>query len=128
MRYYTRSSRRTANLDDRGVYRGSHVYFVENGRGFVKIGWSEHLSRRVGALQTNSPERLRLVLAVPGGRQTERFLHGIFADYRVNGEWFVHGRRIWSFVWKIARLRQERPITREDVIAVGYECTPDKAA
>lgn len=128
VRYYARRLRGASGLDDQGVYRGSHVYFVENGRGFVKIGWSEHLAKRFYSLQTGSPERLRLVLAVPGGRQTERFLHGIFADYRVNGEWFLRGRRIGSFVWKIARLRQERPLSREDVIAIGHECTPDKAA
>lgn len=73
---------------------GEVVYFVERD-GFVKIGTTKRLIRRIGALIEGSsrirglsPGPVRLLGVLLGGRDLERELHERFAHRRVSGEWF----------------------------------------
>ncbi len=55
--------------------------------GPIKIGFTRSSLRgRLSSIQTGNPERLRVVLRIPGDR--ERELHQAFAEYRLGGEWF----------------------------------------
>lgn len=65
------------------------VYFAQAfAGGPIKIGRSARPADRIRSLQAGSPAPLDLVCVIPGGEQTERTLHEIFADGRLHGEWF----------------------------------------
>lgn len=67
----------------------SYVYFVqavESKR--VKIGLTANPAKRLACLRTSSPEKLNLLLAVPGSKADEVRLHVSNASTRVSGEWF----------------------------------------
>lgn len=66
-----------------------HVYFAQAfSGGPIKIGYTEDLKGRLAALNTSSAEPVEFVGVIPGKRSTERGFHDIFADGRLNGEWF----------------------------------------
>lgn len=67
-----------------------HLYLVRAENGFHKIGITQDLSTRVGALQTSGPHRVDLIHSIlhEEADNLERHLHKKFADRRVNGEWF----------------------------------------
>jgi hypothetical protein len=77
---------------------GSHVYFMRAGDGPVKIGCSLNPEARRRKLQTASGERLKILAVMPGGREHEHYLHGIFAGDRKQGEWFSPSRRLLTFI------------------------------
>lgn len=55
--------------------------------GPVKIGVTRGSARgRLSEIQTGNPERLRVMLRIPG--DCERELHRAFEEYRLVGEWF----------------------------------------
>lgn len=64
------------------------VYFLRDVEGFIKIGWTGNLRRRVAALQVTSSAPLKLIGVVEGERHTERWLHRVLENHRVRGEWF----------------------------------------
>lgn len=80
------------------------VYFIGDelrvGR-MVKIGYSISPEARLRALQTSSPERLKIFATVPGGRALEGKYHSRWKPRRRAGEWFVLGDCI---IDEIARL------------------------
>lgn len=72
------------------------VYFVQAGgpRGPVKIGITNELSKRLESIRVSNAEPIA-VLAImrfggePGAaRRTEQRLHELFAEFRLEGEWF----------------------------------------
>jgi hypothetical protein len=66
----------------------THVYVMLNRRnGFYKIGISNNPAYREQTLQSEEPE-VCLLDAMPGTRQDEERIHGMFAKFRVRGEWF----------------------------------------
>lgn len=69
----------------------TYLYLVRMaGTDFYKIGISQHLKRRISALQTGNPYAIELVVAEPVRRPvaTEMRMHGEFAPFLENGEWF----------------------------------------
>ena len=65
------------------------VYFVQAGDGgAIKIGFATNPAKRVAALQTAAPVRLRPLGMIEGGIERERELHAQFAPDRRVGEWF----------------------------------------
>lgn len=67
----------------------SRVYFIQRGNdGPVKIGHSKHPERRLTGLQSASPDPLRLLGTLPGGKAREAELHQKYAAFRLTGEWF----------------------------------------
>src|SRR5579863_2208648 len=63
------------------------VYFLYCA-GFMKIGITSRILRRMSELQIGSPWKSQIVLLIPGGKKTEEFLHFAFREERVSGEWF----------------------------------------
>lgn len=67
------------------------VYLIHaEGTSRYKIGKTENIKARLKSLKSKSPYPLSVIKAIPSNRITEleSWLHGYFADYRVNGEWF----------------------------------------
>jgi hypothetical protein len=65
------------------------LYFIQSrATGYIKIGRSKDPHKRLKALQTGSPNELRLVAYFQGLGWRERVLHERLARWRVQGEWF----------------------------------------
>lgn len=75
------------------------VYFIkcESPDGFVKIGWSRSVDRRIAALQSASAYRMTLLKVVDGGHREEQALHARFAHLRHRGEWYRHDGELAVF-------------------------------
>lgn len=58
--------------------------------GLVKIGYTEvAVTSRFHQINSHSPVEVVLEGEVDGGREAERSLHDLFAEYRIRGEWFT---------------------------------------
>ena len=87
------------------------VYFIEGPGRAIKIGYARNLTKRLAALQTSSPVRLRVLATVPGGSRLEREYHRQFAVYALHGEWFRDNHLIRR---EVARLQKaDRSVGRK---------------
>lgn len=68
--------------------RGS-VYFIQDDKGRVKIGWTRDIRTRLMALQSGTLDNLALLRVVDGSKTVERWFHKRFAKHRIRGEWFA---------------------------------------
>lgn len=69
----------------------SFIYFVshQNAQGFIKIGRTTDLTRRMSRIATYAPSGLKLHAVMPElGLFTEQTLHEYFKYQCVRGEWF----------------------------------------
>lgn len=65
------------------------LYFILNPRrDAVKIGFSDAVRKRMGQLQSASPDVLLLLGICPGGTSEERAVHVRLGHIRLRGEWF----------------------------------------
>ena len=65
------------------------IYFAQSGKnGPIKIGLSEHPTKRMADLNRGSSEPVRLLGTRRGDHSEEKFFHKLFKDYKLNGEWF----------------------------------------
>ena len=66
------------------------IYFIteDNNTEYVKIGYTNNLSRRLRELQIGNPKKLSVYFVMKGDKQFELELHKTFKDYRGIGEWF----------------------------------------
>jgi len=56
---------------------------------FIKIGYSKNdPMKRLQALQTGSPFKLKVIHCMKGSIKDEAAIHNILKEYRTNGEWF----------------------------------------
>ena len=75
------------------------VYFVQDcSSNNIKIGVSKDVKKRIKSLQTASSSNLVLMGQLLGGRSLEKFLHKVFARYRVKREWFKPAAPILNFI------------------------------
>ena len=86
----------------------SHVYFISDEQGAVKIGISHDPCERIATLQTGHPESLVLLHAVSyrssaAARAAESSLHYVFEAQRMNGEWFDLTQRQLRRAFRVAR-------------------------
>lgn len=66
------------------------VYVIgASGSNTVKIGVSNHVSRRLREIQFMSPVSLAVLWSTPGSYGLESALHRHFAPFRSHGEWFT---------------------------------------
>lgn len=74
----------------RSALRTGWIYFVADGAGLVKIGFTTAVDPdvRVRALRTRYGKGLSLLGVIRGTMRGESDLHRRFADYRTRGEWF----------------------------------------
>lgn len=82
----------------------SVVYFVER-QGFVKIGTTTNLDKRLRDIGKGScmPQGMtvgpvRLVATMPGDQRHEKFLHNLFSDLQLEGEWFLPDTRLCGLI------------------------------
>lgn len=70
-------------------------YFIGDGEGIVKIGFSKHLWQRVNRIKGNTgPIQVRLLATARGGRSREMHYHRKFAAHAQGGEWFDYAPEI----------------------------------
>lgn len=69
---------------------GRFVYFIQMGNEFgpIKIGVTGDVELRLTKMRTFSPYPLTLLACIPGYTSHESTLHELFADHRLEGEWF----------------------------------------
>lgn len=68
------------------------IYFLSNGIGQVKIGYSTTPQKRVKELQTAHPQTLELMAVCPGDAAREAEYHTKYSCYHINREWFRENR------------------------------------
>lgn len=66
------------------------LYLIQSESGYIKIGISKRVERRLRDLQISSPEKLTLLFYQPlqKAELIEKKLHQRFSDKRLRGEWF----------------------------------------
>ena len=69
----------------------------------VKIGHSLYPKRRLKALQTASPDRLKIFATTEGGRRKEEYYHRRWHARRRSGEWFTLGECIIKEIERLAQ-------------------------
>lgn len=65
----------------------AHVYFIYSG-GLIKIGYSSNWVQRLEDISQGCPHPAEMILVMPGDREMEAGYHKLFAEYRMNREWF----------------------------------------
>lgn len=67
------------------------LYIIMDSHGSYKIGVTGDLARRLKTLRTANPYDLRVVFSLSGEGvlAIERDLHRVFAEKRINSEWFL---------------------------------------
>jgi excisionase family DNA binding protein len=86
--YWVRMRKATPEPLQTELPTGELVYFLQGAEGFVKIGYTQNLAKRVRALQCGCPAEIELLAYARGGPQLERAYHRKFAAWRGAGEWF----------------------------------------
>lgn len=72
----------------------TYVYFIQAGKGHIKIGVSKDPEARLRELQVGASGRELVLLATLPFRsreeafEMEKYLHAELAKFRINGEWF----------------------------------------
>jgi hypothetical protein len=96
---------RTLSLDGEKLAHQAHfVYFILNkDSNAVKIGRAKDLEKRMKALQTSSPAKLKLIksVQVEGGeaaQELEKSLHQQFSTIRLVGEWFKAEANLLEYI------------------------------
>jgi len=73
----------------------------------VKIGYTDNSpEKRLSSLQVGCPYDLFLYATIKGSEQIERWLHVMFKDGHLRGEWYLLSRAIRYYVW--CALNRER--------------------
>ena len=93
--------------------RVRQVYFMYCA-GFVKIGTARSIIRRAKELQIGSPWKGQIILLIPGGRLTEEFLHFVFQEHRVGGEWFKLAPAVRQAIQELAPVECRRWLAEEE--------------
>lgn len=96
---------RTHSLDgDKLAHQAHFIYFILNeDSNAIKIGRAKDLAKRMNALQTSSPAKLRLIksVQVEGGEEAhelEQSLHKKFSKIRLAGEWFKAEANLLEYI------------------------------
>ena len=76
------------------------VYFIQGEKTkLIKIGKTQNLiDNRFKQIQANSPDVLSFLGGCLESVYTESYLHKVFDEYRVHGEWFQPDKKILEFI------------------------------
>lgn len=74
------------------------IYFISDGNGYFKIGYTENIKERLSQLNAANPNKLKVIHTKEGGLLEEKILHNKFYKYRKNGEWFENCKEIRDFI------------------------------
>jgi len=65
------------------------VYFIaDTTNDIVKIGQSKDVKKRLKQLQTSNGNVLVLLGYMDGNKEKEKYLHQLFSEHKLQGEWF----------------------------------------
>lgn len=81
------------------------IYFLQsetNDR--IKIGYTVDIHNRIQGLQTEKKDKLVLLLMVPGNFGYETFLHKMFKQHNIEGEWFNPDPEILEYMDNLKEL------------------------
>lgn len=81
------------------------VYAIGDGRGRVKIGWSQDPMRRIGKIASDCPSKVSLLGLIPATIEQEQQAHALLAPWRVNREWFALEGVVAAFVQMLPKPR-----------------------
>jgi Meiotically up-regulated gene 113 len=96
----------------------SVVYFIKVGDA-IKIGFTKNLVRRIQDLRSASVEEIILLAALPGGQELERYLHDLFADAKINSE-FYSTDIVVRFLANAKRILLETTLQKQDYAALPH--------
>jgi len=104
------AQRRRKGLSGWNADKGkSYVYFISAAGGPIKIGYTNDIQERLTRLQVSNHKEIRLLLKMPGTRETEAAIHRLFDAHRIRGEWFKRCPEIIYFVRKGWRTMNGEP-------------------
>ena len=77
----------------------NRIYILESD-GFYKIGVSANINNRIKELQTGNPYTIECVFSrrVPEAYEVEKYIHKLFEQDKVSGEWFEFDDRTLDIV------------------------------
>lgn len=90
------------------------IYFVQRANGDIKIGVTEDFQRRLYGLRSTTREDLVILGVCDGDWSIEEALHVQFKNERREGEWFIPGDALLTYIkantqaapeWKTRRQR-----------------------
>jgi hypothetical protein len=84
----TRTAHMLSPLEELAGFNYGFIYLLDVDEQCVKIGYSEHPTRRIRELQPQYKQRLRLRACFVGDPPAERFAHRRFANLRIKNELF----------------------------------------
>ena len=72
------------------------LYVIKQNKSFMKIGFTSNITKRLSILQVGNPIKLELVCLAEtlDDSKAEKYLHELFINDRVRGEWFFFNNRI----------------------------------
>lgn len=71
------------------------IYLIES-NGYLKIGYSDNIMKRLKAYETHSPNHSLLFLK-KGQKEEEVYLHNKFKKFRYDKEWFYYNEEIIDY-------------------------------
>jgi hypothetical protein len=81
-----------------------YIYCISDGyKKAAKIGFSRNPQRRLAQLQTASATVLELRGVIPSIRLFESFMHNIFRDRHIHGEWYDNSDEYVSDIFAISK-------------------------
>lgn len=91
---------RIAMSIEKNHQRGDVVYFVQetSSDGYIKIGYSNQVSRRIEGLRTDNAHEIKVLLILNGDRKLEHEMHRRFWDSHTHGDWFRQSKDLIDFI------------------------------
>lgn len=78
------------------------AYFIlDEKSNAVKIGISWFIEKRLRAIQSCNPNKLKIIAIIPCGDENE--LHCKFEDFWIHGEWFKYEGELKSYIEKLPK-------------------------
>ena len=97
MQQYAMLLRPPTIAPERPIVAGNLVYFIRIGQ-FIKIGYTTNLEQRIKSFHGASAELIDVLLTIPGDRDLEFRLHGLFQRHRIRNEFFRNVRLLGEFI------------------------------
>jgi DNA-binding XRE family transcriptional regulator len=73
------------------------IYLINFENKFLKIGYTNHIRKRLSTLQVSIPIKLEVLALIEGDYEKERELHKLFHHLSENGEWFQYDSIITDY-------------------------------
>lgn len=113
--------------------RHGYVYFIMSGD-HIKIGFSRDPMGRMADLQISTSSKLHMLAFLPGTMSDEKWLHDIFDDLRIHGEWFLYQGALARYIndaisVSLPSWDEPKPaVPRGEALAPAKPLTPEEIA